>query len=205
LPLPQTGSPRIMTKRIYNWSTCRRADRLLLKLRDDSYVRAAMRGSRAGKLTPTSLYVHQRAIDQIPTVLRLYEHCAAIAAGRPATWNIVKLQHEGRGVSWLDYLDFDTDPHPRLTSSYTVDLATLRTSFTSYLECEDRPLLHRKQEFLTPEDPDAAKYWRLTRAETRAGLYANPGLIRTEQGWEAELRRCGRQLRGHRLIRRPEE
>lgn len=183
---------------------CKRADRLLLKLRDDTYVRAAMRGSRAGKMTPTSLYVHRRALDQIPTVLRLYEHCAAIAAGRPAQWTVAKLQHEGRGVTWLDYPEFDSDPHPRLHGSYSVDLATLKTSFTSYLEGEDRPLLHRKQEFLAHGDPDAAKYWRLTRAETKAGLYANPSLIRTEQGWEAELRRCGRQLRGHRLIRRRE-
>ncbi|QKW32073.1 DNA phosphorothioation-associated putative methyltransferase [Nocardiopsis flavescens] len=183
---------------------CKRADRLLLKLRDDSYIRAAMRGSCAGKMTPTSLYVHHRALAELPIVLRLYEHCAAIAAGRPAQWSVVRLQHEGRSVTWFDYPDFDSDPHPRLESSYSVDLATLKTSFTSYLECEDRPLLHRKQEFLSPEDPDVAKYRRLTKAETNAGLYENPGLIRTEQGWEAELRRCGRQLRGHRLIRRHE-
>ncbi|CAL9421749.1 DNA phosphorothioation-associated putative methyltransferase [Nocardiopsis dassonvillei] len=181
---------------------CRRADRLLLKLRDDAYVRAAMRGSRAGKMTPTALYVHCRAVDQIPTVLRLYEHCAAIAAGRPNTWNIVKLQHQGRGVIWYDYPGFDTDPHPRLANSYTVDLTTLTTSFRSYADSDDRPLLHRKHEFLSPEDPDVPKYRRLSQAEAKAGLYQNPRLIGTEQGWEAELHRCGRQLRGHRLLRR---
>lgn len=180
---------------------CRRADRLLLKLRDDAYIRAAMRASRAGKLTPTALYVHRRAVEQIPTVLRLYEHCAAIAAGRPPTWNLVKLQHEGRGVGWFDYPDFDIDPHPRLASSCTVDLATFTTSFRSYTDTEDRPLLHRKHEFLLPEDSDAPKYRRLSQVEARAGLYQNPALIGTEQGWEAELRRCGRELRGHRLVR----
>lgn len=181
---------------------CRRADRLLLKLRDDAYVRAAMRSSKAGKLTPTALYVHRRALEQIPIVLRLYEHCAAIAAGRPPAWNLAKLQHEGRGVGWFDYPDFDTDPHPRLNSSYTVDLATFTTFFQSYGESEDRPLLHRKHEFLLPEDPDAPKYQRLSQMETKAGLYQNPSLIGTEQGWEAELHRCGRELRGHRLVRR---
>ncbi|MGW9351866.1 DNA phosphorothioation-associated putative methyltransferase [Nocardiopsis flavescens] len=181
---------------------CRRADRLLLKLRDDAYVRAAMRGSKAGKLTLTAFYVHRRAVEQIPTVLRLYEHCAAIAAGRPPTWNLVKLQHEGRGVGWFDYPDFDTDPHPRLASSYTVDLSTFTTSFRSYEESEDRPLLHKKHEFLLPEDPHSPKYQRLSQAETRAGLYQNPALIGTELGWEAELDRCGRRLQGHRLVRR---
>ncbi|MFI8308132.1 DNA phosphorothioation-associated putative methyltransferase [Streptomyces sp. NPDC085927] len=181
---------------------CRRADRLLLKLRDDQYVRSAMNGSAAGKVTPTALYVHRRALERIPTVLRLYEHCASVAAGRPGQWTVVKLRHDGRAVSWLDYPDFDRDPHPRIESSYVVDLHTLEASHLSYAQSSNRPLLHRKHEFLTADDPDAARYRRLTEAEVRAGLYQSPHLIGTEKGWEAELVRCGRQLRGHRLVRR---
>ncbi|MFI9366622.1 DNA phosphorothioation-associated putative methyltransferase [Kitasatospora sp. NPDC053057] len=184
---------------------CQRADRLLLKLRDDTYVRGAMRASAAGKLTPSALYVHRRAVSRIPTVLRLYEHCASIAAGRPAEWSVVKLRHEGRAVSWLDYPDFDTDPHPKLVSSYSVEMKGLDTSYVSYANSVNRPLLHRKHEFLAPDDPDVPKYRRLTEAEVRAGLYEKPHLIGTENGWEAELVRCGRDLRGHRLVRRLEE
>ncbi|MEV4245038.1 DNA phosphorothioation-associated putative methyltransferase [Streptosporangium canum] len=181
---------------------CQRADRLLLKLRDDSYVRGAMQASKVGKLTPTALYVHRRAIDLMPIVLRLYEHCAAIAAGRPSEWSVLKLRHQGRAVSWLDYPEFDSDPHPRLKSSYVVDLATLKTSFISYDQSANRPLLHRKHEFLASDDPDVPKYERLTQSEIKAGLYKNPHLIGTEDGWEAELVRCERALRGHRLVRR---
>lgn len=182
---------------------CRRADRLLLKLRDDSYVRGAMRASTVGKLTPTALYVHRRAIERLPVVLRLYEHCAAIAAGRPPQWSVVKLKHQGRAVSWLDYPDFDTDPHPKLRSSYSIEMRALDTTYLSYEDSANRPLLHRKHEFLAPDDPDVPKYRRLTEAEVRAGLYDQPHLIGTEQGWEAELERCSRSLRGHRLVRRP--
>ncbi|WP_329092383.1 DNA phosphorothioation-associated putative methyltransferase [Streptosporangium sp. NBC_01469] len=181
---------------------CQRADRILLKLRDDSYVRGAMQASKVGKLTPTALYVHRRAIDLMPIVLRLYEHCAAIAAGRPSEWSVLKLRHQGRAVSWLDYPEFDSDPHPRLKSSYVVDLATLKTSFISYDQSANRPLLHRKHEFLASDDPNVPKYERLTQSEIKAGLYKNPHLIGTEDGWEAELVRCERALRGHRLIRR---
>ncbi|MER5991558.1 DNA phosphorothioation-associated putative methyltransferase [Streptomyces viridosporus] len=181
---------------------CQRADRLLLKLRDDGYIRNAMNASRAGKMTPTALYVHQRALERIPTVLRLYEHCASIAAGRPEQWTVTKLKHQGRAVSWLHYPDFDTDPHPRILFSYMVDLKTLQASHTSYANSGNRPLLHRKHEFLAPDDPDVPRYRRLTEAEMRAGLYERPHLIGTEDGWEAELLRCGRQLRGHRLVRR---
>jgi len=181
---------------------CWRADRLLLKLRDDQYVRGAMNASRTGKLTPTALYVHRRAVESLPTVLRLYEHCASIAAGRPHQWTVAKLNHQGRAVSWLDYPDFDKDPHPRIHSSYHVDLKTLEASRTSYAASTNRPLLHRKHEFLAPDDPDYTRYERLTKSEMRAGLYENPHLIGTEAGWEAELIRCGRELRGHRLVRR---
>ncbi|MFI8879504.1 DNA phosphorothioation-associated putative methyltransferase [Streptomyces sp. NPDC055243] len=181
---------------------CQRADRLLLKLRDDAYIRRAMNGSIAGKFTATALYVHRRALHRVPTVLRLYEQCASIAAGRPGEWSVVKLRHQGRGASWLDYSEFDTDPHPRLAASYAVDLKTLKSSFTSYADSTNRPLLHRKHEFLAEDDPDAPKYRRLTEAEVRAGLYESPHLIGTEEGWERELMRCERELRGHRLVRR---
>ena len=182
--------------------SCRRADRLLLKLRDDTYLRAAMNGSPAGKLTPTALYVHRRAMDQLPVVLRLYEHCAAIAAGRPSEWELVKLHHQGRAVSYLRYPQFDTDPHPRLSSSYVVDLKTLEASYTLFEGRANRPLLHRKHEFLASDDPATRRYRRLTEAEVKAGLYENPNLIGLEQGWQRELERCGRELRGHRLVRR---
>jgi DNA phosphorothioation-associated putative methyltransferase len=183
---------------------CRRSDRLLLKLRDDTYIRGAMNASSVGKITPTALYVHRRAIDRMPTVLRLYEHCASVAAGRPPEWTIAKLKHQGRAVSWLDYPEFDKAPHPRIASSYVVDLKTLETSHMAYADSANRPLLHRKHEFLAPDDPDVPRYRRLTESELRAGLYENPHLIGTENGWEAELTRCGRMLRGHRLVRRPE-
>ncbi|WP_328658650.1 DNA phosphorothioation-associated putative methyltransferase [Streptomyces sp. NBC_00334] len=181
---------------------CQRADRLLLKLRDSGYIRGAMNASAVGKMTPTALYVHQRAVGLMPTVLRLYEHCASVAAGRPQEWTIVKLKHQGRAVSWLSYPDFDKDPHPRIESSYMVDLQSLETSHLSYANSANRPLLHRKHEFLALDDPDAPRYRRLTESELKADLYANPHLIGTESGWEAELTRCGRALRGHRLVRR---
>jgi DNA phosphorothioation-associated putative methyltransferase len=146
---------------------CQRADRLLFKLRDDAYVRRVMNGSIAGKFTATALYVHRRALHRIPAVLCLYEQCASIAAGRPGEWSVVKLRHQGRGVRWLNYPEFDTDPHPRIAASYAVDLKTLKSSFTSYADSTNRPLLHRKHEFLAEDDPDAPKYRRLTDAEVR--------------------------------------
>jgi DNA phosphorothioation-associated putative methyltransferase len=177
---------------------CRRADRLLLKLRDDTYLRSVMRNS-VGKMTPTAIYIHRRAVEQMPVLLKLYEHCGAIAAGKPADWDLVKLAHEGRSVSWLGYPDFDRDPHPRLAWSYSVNMRTLEGAYRSYIDRDNRPLLHRKHEFLCPDDQDAPKYRRLTDQEVRVGLYRQPHLIGTERGWEAALQIAGVELRGHRL------
>lgn len=180
---------------------CARADRLLAKIRDDTYVRGAMQNS-PGKMTATALYVHRRAVSRIPVVLRLYEHCGFIAAGRPDGWNILKLDHRGRRVSWSSYPAFDSDPHPTLDWTYGVDMASLAAGFQTFGERANRPLLHRKEEFLAPDDPDVPKYRRLTAAEVRAGLYENPSLIGLEKGWNAELERCGVALRGHRVVKR---
>lgn len=181
---------------------CHRADRLLLKLRDDTYLRNVMRNS-VGKLTPAAIYIHRRAVENMPVLLKLYEHCGAIAVGRPADWDLVKLSHEGRSVSWLGYPDFDRDPHPRLSWSYSVDMRTLEGSYRSYADSDNRPLLHRKHEFLCFDDPDARKYRRLTEQEVRAGLYGQPHLIGYESGWEAALDAAGLRLQGHRLVRNP--
>uniref|UniRef100_UPI0034E2B8E7 DNA phosphorothioation-associated putative methyltransferase n=1 Tax=Mycobacterium sp. OAE908 TaxID=2817899 RepID=UPI0034E2B8E7 len=180
---------------------CARADRLLAKIRDDTYIRGAMRNS-PGKMTASALYVHRRAVSKVAVVLRLYEYCGFVAAGRPEGWNILKLEHRGRRVSWSSYPEFDTNPHPTLDWTYAVDMSTLEGTFQRFGDRSNRPLLHRKEEFLDPEDPSAAKYRRLTSAEVKAGLYQNPTVIGLEDGWASELERCGLELRGHRLIKR---
>lgn len=180
---------------------CARADRLLSKIRDDNYIRGAMLKS-PGKMTASAFYVHRKAVDKIAVVLRLYEHCGFIAAGRPEGWNILKLEHRGRRVSWSCYPAFDTDPHPTLDWTYGVDMTSLTSGLQHFGDRANRPLLHRKEEFLAQDDPDVAKYRRLTAAEVRAGLYQNPTIIGLENGWETELERCGVVLHGHRLLKR---
>ena len=176
----------------------RRADRLLLKIRDDSYVRGAMRNS-VGKLTPSALYVHRSASHRMPVVLRLYEYCGAIAAGRPDDYTLVKLSHDRRAVSWLSYPEFDRDPHPTCAWSYSVSFPGFDVTYTDYIARANRPILHRKEEFVAEDYPKHQLFTKLTRQEVAAGLYATPSIIGTESGWKSELRRCKVELQGHRL------
>ncbi len=181
---------------------CKAADELLFSLGNEATRRAACREAAVGKLTPTALYVHSSALESLPAALRTYEGCARAFVGDVEFANIVKLHYKGAKVSYLEYPDFDRDPHPALARALTVDLQARRERLRDYGSSANRPILHRKEEFVSEGHPSRVKYARLTRQEVRAGLFDQPERIGTRAGWETVLVERGRELRGHRLVRR---
>lgn len=144
---------------------------------------------------------HKRACEQADRLLfaiaeadRVKEACRAAPVG--------KIHTDQPAVSYLDYPDFDTDPHPALRSGYIVRLDSLRADYRDYSRHTNPPILHRKETFIAADDPRRAKFERLTKQELRAGLYADPAQIGTRAGWSALLNDCGVELRGHALRRR---
>lgn len=182
-------------------AACLRADRLLIACGDPAMVLVTARNSPVGKQTPTSLYVHRSALAELPPLLQVYEGCARVLAGTIQNANMIKLSVAQPQISYLSYPRFDSDPHPTLSSSVTVNLKALTVDWRDYSKSANPPLLHRKEEFLGAENPRRASYSRLTKAEVRAGLYAHPERIGMLQGWLAELSAAGIEIRGHRLFR----
>ncbi|WP_082981958.1 DNA phosphorothioation-associated putative methyltransferase [Mycolicibacterium mucogenicum] len=183
---------------------CLQADRLLLAAGDPAIVLVSARSCRVGKQTPSALYVHRSALGHLPPVLRVYEACGRVLAGTVEPANLVKLSVTEPQVSYLSYPDFDRDPHPKLRSALTVNLRRLSLEWRDYGRSDNPPLLHRKEEFVGLDYPRRVLYERLTRAETRAGLYAQPERIGTVKGWSATIDAAGLSHRGHRLIRLPQ-
>jgi DNA phosphorothioation-associated putative methyltransferase len=181
---------------------CRRADRLLLAAGRTDLIDLAARSSPVGKLTPTALYLHRTALGHLPPVLRVYEGCARALAGTVTDANLIKLAIAQPQVSYLAYPDFDRNAHPTLAAAIVVNLAKLTIDLRDYTHSTNPPLLHRKEEFLTPDDHRRGLYARLTAHEIRAGLYQHPERIGTLDGWQHELDRLNREIRGHRLRRR---
>lgn len=179
----------------------READRLLWATGNPDHIRTAVRASHIGKTSPTALYVHVDAEPRLSALLRVYAACGAMIAGRPPDTTLLKLHHDRPAVSFLLYPSFDRDPHPRLGWSLTIDLPRLRGTWNDFTGHTNRPLLHRKEEFLHPSDPRYERFRRLTRSEERAGLYEHPELIGRESGWEQLVRSLGLAFRGHRLVR----
>ena len=184
---------------------CQRADELLFSLGKPGVIDAACRQSAVGKLTPSALYVHESALPGVSPVLRLYEGCARGYLGRVEGANIVKLHLREPMVSYLSYPEFERDPHPALAFALAVHLQTFRIRARKYATSKNRPILHRKEQFVAVDHPDYRKFARLTRIEESKGLYDDTSRIGFEDGWNECLARKGLYLKGHRLLiaRRP--
>ena len=112
---------------------------------------------------------------------------------------IVKLDFGRPRVSYLEYPDFDADPHPALKGAYMVALDTLHTDFVDYSKRENPPILHRKERFVAEGYEHRDRFARLTKREEKFGLFDSPERIGTAAGWAQVLRENGVEIRGHQL------
>ncbi len=177
-------------------------DRLLVAVGNPTMVIISARSSKVGKQTPTALYVHRNALAELPPLLQVYEGCARTLTGTIENANLVKLSVVKPQVSFLSYPAFEREAHPTLRSAVTVNLRELTVNWRDYSKSPNPPLLHRKEEFVSRDDPRRDLYAKLTKAEMRAGLYECPEQIGTEQGWQRALFSRGKLVRGHRLHNR---
>ena len=180
---------------------CEVADSLLFSLGEPGVIDSACRRSEVGKATPHALYVHQSALTTLSPVLRLLEGCARGYIGQVDETNIIKLHRTKPKVSYLSYPNFETDPHPHLDFSLTVNLQTFDVRTRSYKGYRNPPILHRKECLLAEEHPLRGKFARLTRIEEDKGLLEEVSRIGTLVGWNGVLAEKGLFLKGHRLLR----
>lgn len=180
---------------------CEMADDLLFSAGDTEKVDHACRTSTVGKLMPTAIYVHVSALQALPQILRVYEGCARSYIGSVEGANVIKLSRGEPRVSYLSYSNFERDPHPALVASLTVPLQTFRIKFRDYRESDNPFILHRKEEFVSGDNPLREKFAKLTLQEERRGLYSDPSIIGTRDGWRNVLHSHKIRLVGHRVVR----
>lgn len=182
-------------------NACDQADELLFSVGDLKKVHDACRLSPVGKQTPTALYIHISALQELPPILRVYEGCARALVGTVEGANIIKLHRDVPQISYLLYPDFERDPHPALNASLLVHLQTFRIKYREYTDSKNPPILHRKEEFIAKGHPLHPKFKRLTEQEEKWGLYESTQAIGTREGWETLLCQKSIQLSGHRLTK----
>jgi DNA phosphorothioation-associated putative methyltransferase len=140
------------------------------------------------------------AIEALDPLLRLYEGCASRTIGRPQEANVVKFHFRKPKISYLFYPNFDTDPHPALHTSMTIDLRDLHVHYRDYDPNDNPPLLHQKDSMVTADYPLYEKFAKLTRQEEGWGLLDDLRLIYDDRGWQKCLEEHCAELKGHRVV-----
>lgn len=178
------------------------ADELLFSAGDLGLISNLANEVEVGKRLPTALYVHDSGLVHLPPAMRVYEGCARWLVGRVEAANIIKLATDQAKVSYLEYPDFDKDPHPSLDRATYVRLQGLVVDSRSYIESSNPPILHRKEQFVPLDYPNRSKFERLTQQEERFGLLDHDThLIGNRVGWEGRLHDVGVRTVGHRVVR----
>ena len=175
------------------------AKRFLFGIGDASTVRRCCESSSVGKKLPDALYVHSSAEEQLPAVLRLLLFAARQVVG-DVEYNIVKISLDGRAISFLNYKNFEADPHPALLYSMRVYLPRAEYTIRNYSSSDNPPILHRKELFLDPLHPLYREFRRLSVEEEQLGLLGGTD-IGNRLGWVALLAEHGVGIESHRLVR----
>lgn len=158
-----------------------------------------------GKRLPSALYLHIDGLHAAPDGLREIVEAQIQARDPQGNANIIKLNLALPKISLLSYPDFDTDPHPALRESTTIDLITGKTRFASYEDSRNPPILHRKEAFLPRDDPRIKLFSTLTEEEEKYGLFDLTRSIGFKKNWVQLLASRGLKLLGHELHQVPEK
>jgi DNA phosphorothioation-associated putative methyltransferase len=178
------------------------ADQLLFSSGNTDLISTSADSATVGKRLPTALYVHESALDQLAPALRTYEGCARWLIGEVDDANIIKIATDKPKISYLSYPHFDKDPHPALSQTMYVHLRKLTVDSRSYEESANKPILHRKEQFVAHDYPNREKFSRLTLQEERFGLYdTDVRLIGYQDRWTERLAECNVALKGHRVVK----
>ncbi|MGH1393622.1 MAG: DNA phosphorothioation-associated putative methyltransferase [Trichormus sp.] len=176
---------------------CEVADQKLFSLGKPGIIKTACDKSKIGKHTRGALYVHVSALAALDPLLRIYEGCASRTIGRVDGATLIKYHIDKPQISYLFYPEFDTDPHPALTASITIDLKTLYITHRDYSDRANPPVLHRKETFVTPSYPLYEQFAKLTQQEEELGLLQQKTEIGTREGWKKCLAAHGVEIRGY--------
>jgi DNA phosphorothioation-associated putative methyltransferase len=156
---------------------------------------------QVGKRLPTAVYLARVIASKLPDTLTTTLRRAEGAANPDPGWNLVKLHKDEYAITFLSYPEFDTDPHPALAEATKINLNTGTVIRTDYRSRANPPILHRKETFLSQDDPRFDEFAALTKKEEEAGLYRDPTRIGLRLQWQTLLRRLGLTHRGHMLVR----
>ena len=163
-------------------------------------IRSAIRDLGYGKSLPGATYIYRPDSGVAESPLFAEIRRAELAAQPREDWNLLKLHTGEHSITFLSYPSFDSDPHPVLCHATKINLNSGRIVRTDYTQRANPPILHRKETFLPPDDPQVEAFSALTKQEEDAGLYRDPSRIGLRLFWESLLRKKKLRYDGHTLV-----
>jgi len=162
--------------------------------------RKAVKQLSVGKRLPGAVYLLDHPMISIPRELRLVCEELRNRLSLGSEFNVLKFHQRSPKISFLQYSEFDTDPHPVLQEAVIVDLVTGSVRRSSYRMRVNPPILHRKDAFVPEAYPHFEKFKELTQAEEDAGLLEDTASIGFKLNWEKRLKASGFRIRGHSVV-----
>jgi DNA phosphorothioation-associated putative methyltransferase len=154
-----------------------------------------------GKRLPDAVYVSGAARQSLPEDLRCVVDKLAERAGLELSDSIVlKLSRHDDRISFLDYPGFWSEGFPLLRRSTIVAVDDAEPVVVRDFEPTNAPVLHRKEEMLSPDDGRTAAFRELTAAAEALGLFDDVASIGHRIAWEERLRRIGVAVEGHHIL-----
>ncbi len=147
------------------------------------------------KIVHGNVYVHRTNIDELKASdLKLVDQAKKLTPSS-LEWNMLRVSKDRSRITFSNYPDFYSDPHPALKGYASVNIDTGKIR---YGKAQNNPvILHRKETFIKRTDPNYQSFKRLTEQEVVAGLYPKNLLSHIgrknfwdefliEEGWEIE-------------------
>lgn len=153
-----------------------------------------------GKLVGDNLYLHRLSVEGLDAnLLALIEEAHAVAPAEISRTNVIKIDARNRTLSFLNYPMFFEEPFPALAESWRVRLDNQRTTYRSYSESLNPPILHRKELLIPTDHPKRQEFVELTKHAEDIGLFTDNHLIGFKRSWEEKIHAAGYFLDGHLL------
>lgn len=152
-----------------------------------------------GKKLPDAIYVYSIE-GALPEPLRSLVVPLRQRLQLDDAFNVIKFSTDF-AVSFLEYRDFFTDPHPSLAKAVRVNLAAGKVKELQYDIRSNPPILHRKETLLPLDHPDRPRFAALTQQEEDAGLFDDARTIGFKTNWQSLLQEKGLAYEGHSLVR----
>lgn len=148
------------------------------------------------------LYLHKSTIKDLTDQQKSIVTDAMNLLDSDSQWNLIRIDSDDQ-ISFLNYPDFELDPHPKLQHSFSVNLTSKETKFRDSFQ-NNPPILHRKETFLIKDNENYEKFSKLTKQEEEAGLL-DPSISHTigfKNRWEELLDEKGLEITDHQLSKK---